>query len=95
MTQAYVLGQITVKDEAAWAEYRSQVPSTLVPWGAELVLRGQQVQVLAGACPHADVVLIRFPDVAAASGWHASEVYQALIPLRTRAVDLALLIYEA
>jgi uncharacterized protein (DUF1330 family) len=40
-------------------------------------------------------VLIRFPDVAAAQGWHASEVYQALIPLRTRAADLALLIYEA
>lgn len=95
MTQAYVLGQITVKDEAAWAEYRRQVPGTLIPWGAELVLRGQQVQVLAGACPHADVVLIRFPDVAAAQGWHASEVYQALIPLRTRAADLALLIYEA
>jgi uncharacterized protein (DUF1330 family) len=51
MTQAYVLGQITVKDEAAWAEYRRQVPGTLIPWGAELVLRGQQVQVLAGACP--------------------------------------------
>jgi len=95
MPQAYVLGQITVKDEVAWAEYRRQVPGTLAPWGAELVLRGQQVQALAGACPHADVVLIRFADVAAARSWHASEAYQALIPLRTRAADLTLLIYEA
>ncbi|MDF0752412.1 DUF1330 domain-containing protein [Marinobacter sp. 71-i] len=37
---AYVIGQITVKDPAKWEKYRSKVPTTLAPWGAELVLRG-------------------------------------------------------
>jgi uncharacterized protein (DUF1330 family) len=42
---AYVIGNITVKDPDKWAEYRSLVPATLVPWGAELVLRGKQALV--------------------------------------------------
>ena len=38
---ACVIGHITVKDPEKWAEYRSRVPATLAPWGAELLLRGR------------------------------------------------------
>ena len=37
MNDAFVVGHITVKNIEKWAEYRDQVPGTLVPWGAELV----------------------------------------------------------
>ena len=94
MSDAYVVGHITVKNEAMWAEYRSKVPQTLAPWGAELVFRGQQVAVLAGESPHPDIVLIRFPSVAAVDGWFSSPAYQALIPLREQAADVLLLSYE-
>mgnify|MGYP003515399154 CR=1 FL=1 len=43
-----VIGHITVKDAAKWAEYRSQVPATLAPWDAELVFRGEKLAVLGG-----------------------------------------------
>ena len=39
MTQARpacVIGHISVKDPAKWAEYCSRVPATIAPWGAEL-----------------------------------------------------------
>ena len=94
MSDAYVVGHITVKNEAMWAEYRSKVPQTLAPWGAELVFRGQQVAALAGESPHADIVVIRFPSVAAVDGWFSSLAYQALIPLREQAADVLLLSYE-
>jgi len=48
MSNAYVIGHITVKDAEKWTEYRSQVPATLKPWGAEMVLRGKLVSILAG-----------------------------------------------
>jgi len=92
---AYVIGHISVKDPVKWAEYRSLVPGTLAPWGAELVLRGQLARVLAGEHPFTNAVVIRFPDLAAVNNWYASPAYQALIPLRTEAADLALLVYEA
>lgn len=94
MSNAYVIGHITVKDAEKWAEYRNQVPSTLAPWGAELVLRGRLAEVLAGEHGHTDTVVIRFPDLKSVEGWHASPAYQALIPLRQQAADLVLVSYQ-
>jgi uncharacterized protein (DUF1330 family) len=94
MNPAYVIGHITVKDPEKWAEYRNQVPATLAPWGAELLFRGKQVAVLAGTHPHPDVVVIRFPHVAAVDGWFSSPAYQALIPLRQQAAEMVLLTYD-
>ena len=94
MNLAYLVGQITVKDARKWDEYRSRVPDTLVPWGAELVFRGRQVAVLAGGNPHADIVVIRFPDVEAVNRWFESPAYQSLIPLREQAAEVVLLSYE-
>lgn len=91
---AVVIGHITVKDDDKWAQYRAQVPATLAPWGAELLFRGQLAQVLDGQHRHTDTVVIRFPDRAAADGWHTSPAYQALIPLRRQAADLDLLTFS-
>ena len=95
MGTAYVIGHITVKDPEKWAAYRDQVPVTLAPWGAELVFRGRRAAILAGQHPHADVVVIRFPDLVAVDGWYASAAYQALIPLRELAAVVVLVSYES
>ena len=94
MTHAYLVGHITVKRPDKWAEYTRQVPDTLAPWGAELVFRGKQVAVLAGENPHPDIVVIRFPSVAALNQWFSSPAYQALVPLREEAAEVVLLSYE-
>jgi len=94
MSNAYVVGHLTVKDAEKWAEYRRRVPATLEPWGAELVFRGRRVAVLAGEHPHSDIVVIRFPDKEAIERWHSSEAYQALIPVRQQAAEMVLLSYE-
>ena len=94
MSRAYVVGQITVKDPVKWAEYRGRVPGTLAPWSGEVVFRGRRLADLAGANPHADIVVIAFPSVDAAHGWHASPAYQALVALRLEAADVVLTSYE-
>lgn len=93
-TCAYLIGHIRVKDEAKWAEYRSGVPATLAPWGAELLLRGVKAEVLAGEHTATDTVVIRFPSRAALNSWHASAAYQALIPVRQQAAEVTLISYE-
>ena len=92
---ACVIGHITVKNAEKWVEYRSKVPATLIPWGGEVIFRGRQVAVLSGKGPHADAVVIRFPDAAAAAGWYASPAYQALIPVREQAANIVLVSYES
>ena len=93
MSSAYVVGHLTVKNAEKWAEYRSQVPATLIPWGAELVLRGKRVAMLAGEHPFSDIVVIRFSSQEAINGWHSSDAYQALIPLRQQAAEMILISY--
>ena len=95
MSQAFVVGQMTVKQPEKWAQYRSQVLATLVPFGGELVFRGEQVQSFLGVNPHPDIVVIRFPSLADAQNWHACATYQALIPLRNEAADVVLTTYAA
>ena len=94
MNNAYVIGHITVLDAEKWNEYRSQVPATLEPWGAELVFRGKLASILSGEHLHPDTVVIRFPNTEAIDGWYASPAYQALIPLRKKAAEIVLLAYE-
>ena len=95
MSHAYVVGQMTVKNPEKWAQYRSQVLATLLPFGGELVFRGEQVQSFSGVNPHPDIVVIRFPSLGNSQDWHASAAYQALIPLRQEAADVVLTTYAA
>jgi uncharacterized protein (DUF1330 family) len=94
MSHACVIGHIAIKDADKWIEYRNQVPATLAPWGAELLLRGKLADVFSGTHTQTDTVVIRFPDLAAARAWHASAAYQALIPLRQQAADVTLLLFD-
>jgi uncharacterized protein (DUF1330 family) len=80
--QAYVVSDETTTDEAMIAEYRSQVPATLVPFGGEFVVRGGTMTVVEGEWLHSRVVIIAFPSRAAAEGWYNSPAYQKILPLR-------------
>lgn len=95
MSNAYAVGQITVRNPELWAEYRDKVPATLTPHGGEVVFRGKQLAALAGQSPHPDIVVLRFPTVTALNGWFSSPAYQALIPLRDEAADVVLTSYQA
>ncbi|MBA4741610.1 MAG: DUF1330 domain-containing protein [Azoarcus sp.] len=94
MSEAYLIGYITIKDAEKWAEYKSHVPATLVPHGGEVVFRGTVDAVLAGSHPHTDAVVIRFPDRQSLHAWHDSAAYQALVPLRAEASDGTLIAYN-
>lgn len=93
MSEAFVVGQMTVKDPEKWAQYRSQVLATLLPFGGELVFRGEQVRSFSGVNPHPEIVVIRFPSLEQAQGWYGSAAYQKLIPLRQEAADVVLTSY--
>jgi len=92
---AYVIGHVTVKDPAKWAEYQGKVPATLAPWGAALLLRGTRIAVLSGEHRHTDTVVLRFPDPASVSGWYGSPAYGALKTLRAEAAEVDLVSFES
>jgi len=91
---AYLVGHIAVKDQNQWSTYVDGVKKSLLPFDAEIVFRGRQVSVLAGELPYERTVVIRFSDHVTLQDWFRSEDYQALIPIRDRAADVVIAVYE-
>jgi len=90
---AFFIVTTTVKDQEAYQTYAQSVGPTLAPFGGKAVLRGKADGALAGQLNHQSVGIIEFPDIDAVKAWYASDAYQALIPLRTRAADMTIITY--
>ncbi len=92
---SYLVGHITVKDDELWQEYVSGVQESLLPFDSKIIFRGKLASVLAGKHEHNLVVVIEFPDQSTLDNWYSSEKYQALIPLRDKAANVAIMAYRA
>lgn len=66
-------------------DYLEQVEATFQPHGGKYLAFTGDVEVMEGAWP-GSVVLLEFPDTAAARRWYHSPEYQAIIGLRTSSV---------
>ncbi len=84
-----------MKNAEAWEEYRGRVGATIAQYGGELLFRGRQQRLFSGEMSHESVVALRFENLDAANRWHDSTEYQALIPVRERAADVTLVLYES
>lgn len=82
----YVVVHATVKDADKLQEYGAKAAETVAAHGGEFICRGPS-EVLSGESPHNVLVIISFPSREAAANWYASAEYQALIPIRSEALD--------
>ncbi|MGH6910448.1 MAG: DUF1330 domain-containing protein, partial [Phenylobacterium sp.] len=78
---AYVVNEIVVNDPATFQTYVVQVPPTLVPFGGRYLVRSGASEAIEGE-PPARLVILEFPDRAAAKAWSVSPAYQAILPIR-------------
>ncbi len=92
---AYLVGNITVKNEKLWQEYVLGVRESLSSFESKIIFRGKLDSVLAGKHDHDLIVVIEFADQATLNDWYNSKKYQSLIPLRTAAADVVIIAYEA
>ena len=83
MTQAYLIGQITVTHPEAYAVYASQVPQTIAAFGGKYLVRGGHATQVEGESQGDRNVVIEFPDRQTAEAWYASDAYQAILKHRT------------
>ncbi|WP_405528882.1 DUF1330 domain-containing protein [Streptomyces avidinii] len=66
--------------------YIERIQPTMDPFGGRFLVHGQDVEVLEGPFP-GTVVMIGFPDIESARAWYASDVYRAILPLRTDHIE--------
>jgi uncharacterized protein (DUF1330 family) len=92
--KAYVIADINVTDPDLYAEYRKQVPATVERHGGRFLVRGGPSETLEGNWRPSRVIVIEFPDMAAAKAWYNSQEYGPLITLRQKASTGAVIMVE-
>ena len=88
-----IIGLIRLKDPVAFEVYRSQVGATVEKYKGSVVARGTAGKTYWNELPCGEFtafVELQFPSEADAARWAASPEYQALVPVRTQAMDLTL-----
>jgi uncharacterized protein (DUF1330 family) len=78
---AYVVNELWVRDLETFQTYSVQVPPTLPPFGGRYVARSGPTETIEGE-PPGRIVILEFPDRAAALAWRSSPAYQAILPIR-------------
>ena len=91
----YVIADVReVRDQDALVEYRRRNTEAVASHGGRFVVRGGEATVLEGTWDTLRMVLIEFPDAAAARSWWESEEYAPLKAMRREASDTNIVLLE-
>lgn len=74
---AYVVVDVNVKDAKKYEDYKQAAQESVVQHGGRYVARGTGMEPLEGAWAPKRLVILEFPDVAAAKTWYRSPEYTA------------------
>ncbi len=82
-TTTYAMGILEHVDMGpAIVEYLERIDATLAPFDGHFIVHGGVNDVREGRDP-GTVIVIEFPDRAAAEAWYDSPAYREILPLRT------------
>jgi uncharacterized protein (DUF1330 family) len=90
---AYLVAEVHVTDPAGFTNYAKQVPATLPPYHGRTLARALP-DVLEGALPNGDIVIITFDSLQDANRWYGSPEYSKLIPLRQQAATSRVMLVD-
>ena len=79
---AYVIAQLTVTNSEGFENYRQAVEPIVEAHGGRFLVSGGEIASLEGELGKPRMIMIEFPDTAAAERFYKSPEYQAVLPLR-------------
>jgi uncharacterized protein (DUF1330 family) len=82
---AYLIVEVETTDEALMAEYRKHTPGLVAKFGGKFIVRGGKTRTLEGGWNPSRVVVLQFPDYAAAERFYDSTDYKPVLDMRLRA----------
>ena len=94
MTAAYILADVTVTDAEKMAAYRVWSSRAMAEHGAEILVRGGEVEVLEGPWTPGRLVLLKFPSRDAAKAFYNSQTYTHARTLREGAGIMRLVVVD-
>lgn len=94
MPSAYVFANVQVTDPQQYEQYKKLSTIAMQAHGAEVCVRGGQVDVLEGDWSPERVVVLKFPSVEKARAFYASPEYQAAKAAREGAAVMRMVLIE-
>lgn len=91
---AYVVSRVKILNPDAMRRYVNEAPATVAAYGGRYHFRGGDVQALEGSWEHDRMVVLEFPDKAAALAWYESDAYRPLRDLRQASADAVILLAD-
>jgi uncharacterized protein (DUF1330 family) len=79
---AYIVGEIEVTNPAGYETYRPLAGASVAQYGGKFLVRGGKAELVEGSKEPGRIVVIEFPDAAAAKRWYGSPEYQAALKIR-------------
>jgi uncharacterized protein (DUF1330 family) len=83
---AYIVVEGVVRDKGALARYGPQATTLIKQFGGEILAFGPW-ELIFGEDAYDNGMIIRFPDKDTALAWYNAPAYQALLELRSAALD--------
>lgn len=81
---AYLMAMMDIQDPDGYEEYRERVPALIAKHGGRYIVRGGTADVTEGSWPTGRLVVLEFPDYAAAQAFVADPEYQPIAAIRHR-----------
>jgi uncharacterized protein (DUF1330 family) len=94
MAKTYLVAQVRLHNPEGYEAYRSRTREIIERFGGRFLVRGGTLNPLEGQPGFERLVIIEFPDHAAAEAFYHSPQYQELIPHRTANSESMLLFAE-
>lgn len=91
---AYIVSRVKIIDREAMQRYVREAPPTVAAFGGHYLVRGGDVQAVEGTWDHDRMVIVAFPDKAAALAWYESDLYRPLRDLRHASAETIILLAE-
>ncbi len=92
---AYVIADVRdARDQEALRRVPARQHRAVARHGGRFLVRGGEMEVLEGDWDTRRIVVIEFPDMAAARGWYESEDYAPLKALRQSASDTNIILID-
>ena len=84
---AYVIADVKVSDAQRYEGYKALSPAAIAAAGGEFIARGGQSAVFEGSWQPERLVILKFPDLAAARAFYDSELYRQARAARAGATE--------
>lgn len=94
MPSAYIVADVTISDAAQMTKYREWSSKAMQEHGAEILVRGGEVEVLEGSWTPGRLVIVRFASRDAAKAFYTSETYMHARTLRENAGVMRMVVVD-